>query len=128
MPALPWTTTSAPEPDREYLVLASHLPLARLSATPRFFRFVGQIRKQLATADGLVGYSLDAHPVARSYWTLSAWEGREALDRFVQSTRHVDVMAALKPVMGATRFATWTVPGADLPVRWQDAKVRVEAG
>jgi hypothetical protein len=33
MPALPWTTFSSPVPDREYVVMASRLPLARYRDT-----------------------------------------------------------------------------------------------
>ena len=68
---LPWTTRAEMEPGSDYLVMASHLPLKRITATIRFFRGVSAIRKQLATADGLVGYTLRAEPLARDYWTLS---------------------------------------------------------
>ena len=51
--------------------MASHLPLKRITATVRFFRAVTAVRKQLATADGLIGYTLRARPLARDYWTLS---------------------------------------------------------
>jgi hypothetical protein len=40
----------------------------------RFFRGVSAVRKQLANADGLVGYTLRAKPLARDYWTLSVWK------------------------------------------------------
>jgi hypothetical protein len=60
------------EPGTGYLVMASHLPLKRITATVRFFRGVSAVRKQLATADGLIGYTLRARPLARDYWTLSA--------------------------------------------------------
>ena len=65
MPALPWTSSGAVEPDREYLVLASELPLRRYQATLTFARLVLQVRRQLARAPGLVGYSLLARPLAR---------------------------------------------------------------
>ena len=58
VPDLPWTSRAELEPGSDYLVMASHLPLNRLSATVRFFRAVWAVRKQLATADGLVGYTL----------------------------------------------------------------------
>lgn len=44
------------EPGTGYLVMASHLPLQRITATVRFFRAVSAVRKQLATAEGLIGY------------------------------------------------------------------------
>ncbi len=62
------------EPGSGYLVMASHLPLKRISSTVRFFRGVTAVRRQLAAADGLVGYTLRAKPLARDYWTLSVWK------------------------------------------------------
>jgi len=47
--------------------MASHLPLKRISATVRFFRGVAAVRRQLTAADGLVGYTLQAKPLARDY-------------------------------------------------------------
>ena len=73
MPNLSWTTYSEMEPGHTYLVMASHLPLARITSTVRFFRAVAAIRKQLRSADGLVGYTLRARPPTRNYRTLSAW-------------------------------------------------------
>jgi hypothetical protein len=51
---------------------------------PKFFRFVFGIRRQLAESEGLIGYSLDAHPLAKEFWALSVWEDRDSLWRFVQ--------------------------------------------
>jgi heme-degrading monooxygenase HmoA len=127
VPALPWTSSRAVEPEREYLVLASALPLRRFRATPGFMRMALQIRRQLADAPGLVGYSLDARPLARRYWTLSAWEDRDALTRFVAASPHAAVMTTLRPRMGTTRFTTWHLPGSALPPRWSDARARLDA-
>ncbi len=72
MPDLPWTTRAGMRAGKDYLVMASHLPLARFTSTVRFFRAVQAIRKQLATADGLMGYTLRAHPLSRDYWTITS--------------------------------------------------------
>jgi hypothetical protein len=40
--------------------MASHLPLKRITATVRFFWAVSAVRKQLATAEGLIGYTRSA--------------------------------------------------------------------
>ena len=127
MPALPWTSSRTAEPDREYLVLASALPLRRFRTTPRFMLLVMQVRRQLAGAPGLVGYSLDARPLARRYWTLSVWEDQDALARFVAANPHATAMTRLRPHMGTTRFTTWQLPGSSLPPRWSDARARLDA-
>ena len=51
--------------------MASHLPLNRITGTARFFRAVLAVRKQLATADRLMGYTLRAHVLARD-WQLKS--------------------------------------------------------
>jgi hypothetical protein len=113
VPDLPWTTRAEMEPGTGYLVMASHLPLKRITATVRFFRAVSAVRKQLAAADGLIGYALRAKPLARDYWTLSVWKDNTALREFMRIPPHVQVMTSLKPYMGPTKFVTWTISADD---------------
>ena len=113
MPDLPWKAYAEMEPGTGYLVMASHLPLQRITATVRFFRAVSAVRKQLATAEGLIGYTLGAKPLARDYWTLSVWTDGTALRQFMRTLPHAQVMTSLKPFMGPTKFVTWTVTAAD---------------
>jgi heme-degrading monooxygenase HmoA len=96
-----------------YLVMASHLPLKRITYTVRFFRAVSAVRGQLATTDGLIGYTLRARPLARDYWTLSVWQDDTALRAFMRTPPHVQIMSSLKPVMGPTKFVTWQVSADD---------------
>ena len=113
VPDLPWTARAEMEAGTGYLVMASHLPLRRITATVRFFRAVSAVRRQLATADGLIGYTLRAKPLARDYWTLSVWKDDTALRQFMRTSPHVQIMTSLKPFMGPTKFVTWTVSAAD---------------
>jgi hypothetical protein len=101
------------EPGSGYLVMASHLPLKRISATVRFLRGVSAVRRQLAAADGLVGYTLRARPLARDYWTLSVWTDEGALREFMRTPPHVQLMTSLRPYMGPTKFVTWSITAAD---------------
>ncbi len=113
VPDLLWTARAEMEPGTSYLVMASHLPLTRVTATVRFFRAVSAVRKQLATAEGLIGYTLRAKPLARDYWTLSVWTDATALRQFMRTHPHVQITTSLKPVMGPTKFVTWTISAAD---------------
>src|SRR5262249_26235295 len=114
-------------PDREYVVLASHLPLRRLGATLRFFGYVRAVRRQLASTPGLIGYSLWAKPIARDYWTLSVWNDEQSLRDFVSAPPHVDVMRALAKDMRQTKFAQWSVSGQAVPIAWGDAIDHLDA-
>lgn len=122
---LPWTTRAEMEPGLEYLVMASHLPLRRITDTVRFFRAVSAIRKQLAGTDGLVGYTLRAKPLSRDYWTLSVWQGETALRAFMRTPPHAGLMTSLRPVMRPTKFITWKIPAADGRPSFTDALHRL---
>lgn len=126
MPALPWTSLHSVDPDHECVVLGTRLPLTSYRAVPRFMRRTQQIRQQLAGTDGVVGYSLDAHPISRLFYTVSAWEDQASLDRFVATEPHRTIMSAIAPVMGETRFESWSVPASSLPVDWTDVRSRLE--
>jgi hypothetical protein len=127
MPALPWTTFSRPDPARDYVAMASRLPLARYLDMLAFLRATMAIRTQLAETSGLVGYSLDAHLAQKTFWTVSAWDSQEALDAFSQADPHRSRVGAIRPLMRPTTFTFWTVRGADLPVSWTEARRRIAA-
>jgi nitrite reductase/ring-hydroxylating ferredoxin subunit len=125
VPALPWTSFTEAEDDKKYAALLSRLPLATYRAMPKFFRFVFAIRRQLAGSEGLIGYSLDAHPLAKEFWTLSVWEDRDSLWKFVQNMPHSQAMRDLLPHMGQTEFFHFEVNGSSVPPDWQETKRRM---
>ena len=71
MPTKPWVTFRRPDPEREYLVLLSELPLQRLRDLAAFFLYAWRIQRQLRQTPGLRGYSLLAPILRRQFWTLS---------------------------------------------------------
>jgi nitrite reductase/ring-hydroxylating ferredoxin subunit len=125
VPPLPWKSFAAAESDKEYPALLSRLPLTTFRAMPRFLRFVSGIRRQLAESEGLVGYSLDAHVLAKEFWTLSVWEDRDSLWRFVHGMPHSRTMSDLRPHMGQTEFFHFEVAGDSIPPDWQETKRRM---
>jgi heme-degrading monooxygenase HmoA len=127
MPALPWKSISPAADDSDYVVMASSLPLRRFGATVRFFRFVRAVRRQLSGAEGLIGYSLWAKPIAKQYWTLSVWKDEPALTAFMRASPHREIMAKLRPDMKTTRFVRWTVKGSETPVQWDEALRRLDS-
>lgn len=88
---------------------------------PSFFLHTAQVAKQLASAQGLFGYSVLARPLSKQFWTLSAWKHDAALRAFVQHPPHVRLMTALAPHMDETKFVRWTAKGSQLPLRLDDA-------
>jgi hypothetical protein len=128
MPALPWIQNSEPDTDATYVVMASRLPLRSYRRIPSFIRATSRIRRQLATTEGLVGYSLDAKLLSKTFWTLSAWRDQEALDNFARADPHRSLTTAIRPHMKPTTFVTWTSTGSDVPVKWKTAREHVNRG
>jgi heme-degrading monooxygenase HmoA len=120
-----WQSFATPSTGREYLAMASSLPLKQYATIPRFLRFTAAIRGQLGRAPGLLGYSLQAEFRARRFWTLSVWEDEAALMRFVNEPPHERVMGMLATRMDPTKFARWMVTAAAVPPGWDDAKRRL---
>lgn len=125
MPKSRWKTFAATDSEREYLVLASSIPAKRVSSAARMFRGARAVRRQLADAKGLIGFSLLAKPLTKQYATLSVWESEAALDAFVRQSPHEALMRSLGPEMAETRFVRWHVPGSDAHPRWDDALERL---
>ena len=121
MLANPWRNFRRTEPEVEYLVQLSYLPLVRYSSLPRFGRWLLAIQRQLGQTTGIIGYSLLAHPFQRDFWTLSTRLDKLSLYSFVRSAPHAEAMKALRAHMGQTRFIEWTLNGSAVPPSWGDA-------
>jgi hypothetical protein len=115
VPAKPWVTFRRPDPDGEYLVLLSELPLKRLRDLGAFLLYTWRIQGQLRRTSGLLGYSLLARIRKRQFWTLPVWEGEATLHQFVIENPHGQVMIALREKMDQTRFVRWSMRGSEFP-------------
>jgi hypothetical protein len=126
MPTLPWTTPNPPRTGtRHALVMASKLEVRSLKDVPRFFRNSLLAWKQVKGAPGALGASLVAEPLKRTFWTLSAWEGRAELDAYVRAEPHRTVMTSMRPTMKDSAFVFWEVPVDELPIGWPEARRRL---
>jgi len=121
MPATPWQSFLSTDPDGDYLALLSYLSLKSYWRMPSLFFYTAHVAKQLASAEGLLGFSILTRPLSRQFWTLSAWKDDAALRTFVEHPPHVHIMTALAPHMDQTKFLRWAVKGPQLPLRWDDA-------
>jgi hypothetical protein len=127
MPALPWKSYQVPAERREYVALATFLRLKRFRSIPRFMWFSLQVQRQLARSLGLVGYSMNSDIRRLHFWTLSAWADRQSLTDFVHADPHGKIMSNMVLFMGETKFVYWKIAGSEIPLRWDDAKVRLES-
>ncbi|MGH7987068.1 MAG: DUF3291 domain-containing protein [Candidatus Binataceae bacterium] len=124
MPTLPWKSLNPVDPDREYLVSLTYLPLRQGRSLPRFIVQTIAVTRQLKIAKGLLGYSLLARPLSKRFWTLSAWRDEDALNRFAVARPHLNTMRTMRPYMLETKFIRWNIKGREIPPGWEDALTR----
>jgi heme-degrading monooxygenase HmoA len=125
MLTLPWVTPNKPEASAEAFVMASRLQVKSLMDVPGFLIRSLFAWRQVSKAPGAFGASLIADPFRGVFWTLSAWESREALYRFAATEPHRGIVRKLKPSMRISHFTFWTVDASQLPIKWKDAKQRL---
>ncbi|MFI6121767.1 DUF3291 domain-containing protein [Streptomyces sp. NPDC051064] len=126
MPTLPWVTPQPPPSEGATVVMASRFEVRSLLDVPRFFLKSMAAWKQVRSAPGAFGASLVAQPAKRVFFTLSAWESRDALYAFARTEPHRGIMTALKPTMRSSTFTFWEAPVGQLPITWDEAKRRIE--
>lgn len=126
MPTIPWTRRSSPAPTTECTVMASKLPLRSHRSIPRFLSHTLRIRRQLANAPGLIGYALDAHPIAKTFWTVSAWTSSTDLRQFDRTNPHHAAKNDIRSAMQPTTFVFWTCRADELPIGWDEVRRRIE--
>ncbi len=124
-----WRSFREAEADRNYLVLLTSLELKRYWSVPKFLRLSRTVQAQLAQSEGLLGYTMLAGLLSKTYWTLSVWEDEEKLSDFRTNVPHVDVMEELGPDRTGTKFKTsrWKISGSAVPPSWKDALERAGA-
>jgi heme-degrading monooxygenase HmoA len=129
MPPLPWTTTpiadAVSDSAEEVVVMASLLQLDSFHRTPGFLRAAMAIRQQVLGAEGAVGVGLNTALPRRTFFTLSAWRDRDALNAFVRSEPHASIMRRYRPAMADSRFVFWNISADKLPPSWAEAQDRL---
>src|SRR6266581_8411698 len=98
MPPLPWITgPAAGDADGDVVVMASLLKLSSCLRVPGFLRAAMAIRRQALAADGCAGLALSTNLPRRTFFTLSAWRDRDALNAFVRAEPHRSFMRRYHP-------------------------------
>ncbi|MFD0417583.1 DUF3291 domain-containing protein [Streptomyces sp. NPDC127108] len=125
MPIIPWVTPHEAPPDTTAFVMASRLETKSLKHVPRFFWQSYKAWKQVRTAPGALGASLEAQLTKGVFYTLSAWQDRAALYAYARTEPHKSIMTGLRPATRDSVFTFWEVPAGELPIDWADAKRRL---
>lgn len=126
MPTLPWTIPNPPPSHGTAFVMASRFEVRSPKDVPRFFLRSLAAWRQVRTAPGAYGASLIAQPLKRVFYTLSAWEDRDALYTYARTEPHRGIMTSLRSTMRTSTFTFWEVETGRLPITWDDARRRLE--
>jgi hypothetical protein len=105
--------------------MASRFEVRTLKDVPRFFLRSLAAWKQVRSAPGAYGASLIAQPARRVFYTLSAWQDRDALYAYARTEPHRGIMTSLRSTMRASTFTFWEVDTTGLPITWDDARRRL---
>src|SRR6266508_3389605 len=97
MPPLPWTKGPAGAHDGECVVMRRALRPEASDTSPGLVRHTSKIRRQLAEADGLVGYSVSTALPRRTFYTLSAWATMGDLARCNRADPRRESVLAVRP-------------------------------
>lgn len=124
MGQLSWIFLSTPDPDVEYVVVATRglmiswwNPLAIRS----FLQYDKAINRQLSRTEKCVAYSLRVTPCPPEGWTLSVWEDIQSLRRFIKKDPHGEAMEVLAPqTKGHFKYTQWQSKGDNLPTNWEE--------
>lgn len=125
MITIPWITRdkAAAGP---ILVMTSRFEVHSTTNAPRFLTLALRAYLQALRAPGVVGVSLRASPLKRSFWTLSSWRDEKHLRAYSLSQPHKRIMRSLGPVMKTSLFVFYDTPATSAP-KWPDALQRLDA-
>jgi hypothetical protein len=126
---LPWSAADKPPTDQDAYVMASKFELTSAWRSPAFVAQAIRAWQQARRSPGVFGATLRAQPLRRTYWTLSAWTDKAALDTFARTEPHRTIMRQVRPWAKTATFRFWTVPADKLtPAElWAEAQRRINA-
>lgn len=108
------------------VVMASRFEVHSTTNVPRFMMLALRAYLQALRAPGVVGVSLRAAPLKRSFWTLSSWRDEKSLREYSTSQPHRGIMRSLRPAMKTSLFVFYDAPATPAPT-WPDALERLAA-
>ena len=94
---------------KEFLCIATFLPVRSWRYVIPFFRLTGRVQKQLEHTKGLARYGLRMEPLSKKFWTFTVWKGKEFMESFVPAQPHNEAVTEFKEWAGeGAAFVEWT--------------------
>ena len=107
------------------VVVVTRLRLRDPAFFDEFFASAVAVVEQAQGSDGNLGADVLAE-ANNTYWTRTAWQGRDLMDAFVGSEPHLHTMSRIDDWCDEATFVEWEQAGADLP-DWQEGYGRLLA-
>lgn len=98
-------------------ITATQIKIKGISAFFRFFTRVAKIRKQLASAEGVIFVKFSG------LRTLTGWESEADMKAFRNSGAHLEAMKNIKNI-GKAKSVSWQ---ADAEPEWHEAKTKLNS-
>ena len=107
------------------LIVVTRLRLRDPAYFDDFFAAAVAVVEQAQKSAGNLGADVLAE-ANNTYWTRTAWQGREAMDAFVGDQPHLGTMDHIADWCDEATFIDWEQPGDDLP-DWEAGYRRIVA-
>jgi heme-degrading monooxygenase HmoA len=107
------------------VVVVTRLRLRDPAFFDDFFASAVAVVEQAQGSAGNLGADVLAE-ADNTYWTRTAWQGRDLMNAFVGSEPHLHTMSRIDDWCDEATFAEWEQAGADLP-DWQEGYSRIIA-
>ena len=107
------------------VIVVTRLRLKDPAFFDEFFASAVAVVEQATNSAGNLGADVLAD-ANNTYWTRTAWQGRDEMDAFVGSEPHLGTMGRLDDWCDEATFVDWEQADADLP-DWQDGYARLIA-
>jgi heme-degrading monooxygenase HmoA len=107
------------------VIVVTRLRLKDPAFFEEFFASAVAVVEQAQNSEGNLGADVLAE-ANNTYWTRTAWEGRDQMNAFVGGTPHLETMSRIDEWCDEATFVEWEQTGAALP-DWQDGYGRIVA-
>ena len=105
------------------VIVVTRLRLRAPAVFDEFFASAVAATEQATNSEGNLGADVLAE-TNNTYWTRTAWQGRDLMNAFVGSEPHLRTMGRIDEWCDEATFADWEQASADLP-DWQDGYGRI---
>jgi heme-degrading monooxygenase HmoA len=107
------------------VIVFTRLRLQNPAFFDEFFASAVAVVEQAQRSEGNLGADVLAE-ANNTYWTRTAWQGRDLMNAFIGSEPHLHTMSRIDDWCDEATFVEWEQSGADLP-DWQEGYSRLVA-